>query len=140
MVKSIISKVIITLSSPSTPFCYQPSPMPRPRFRYRKTPNAIMDSITTHTIPATEFLIPPIALSSKICMDIVWGLYAIIRVAPSSPMDLIQAIRSPTSIPVLAKGKDTLMNTSNFLFPRTLAIVSYLSGIASNAASLKEEL
>ena len=55
------------------------------------------------------------------------------RVAPSSPIDLIQAISDPTSIPVLAKGKDTLMNTSDFLLPRTLAIVSNLSGIASNA-------
>src|SRR6476620_9834560 len=64
----------------------------------------------------------------------VCGLYDIIMVAPSSPIDLIHAISMPTSIPVLAKGIVILKKTSDFFFPRTLAAVSYLSGTPSNAA------
>ena len=39
----------------------------------------------------------------------------------------------PKSIPVLAKGIDILKKTSDFVFPKTLAAVSYLSGTASKA-------
>ena len=54
----------------------------------------------------------------------VCGWYAIIIVAPSSPIALTHDIIKPITIPVLANGSEILKNVSNLLLPNTLATFS----------------
>lgn len=95
-----------------------------------------MGNVTTKRIPGTAWVRPPIALSSKIWIDIVWGLYVIIMVAPSSPTALTHDMIMPIIIPVLANGSETLKKVCKLFLPNTLAIFSYDLSTDSNAAWL----